>query len=566
MLGIVLSVILAFGPAGNNWNWNSMGPDGGTVLSIAANPDGSSPIAVTFHNVWKYTGSTWTPVLTINGMSEVINTGQDSFCVINVNDSVMVFTSSDGGNTWSMSFSNQWHIESWSNINSKYIYLANMDSIYISSDGGYTWSTAPFPSLDPEISIIDLYVSYPKNHPSIVYLTFSGDSMGSNVFRIYKSSDFGQSWQIVHSDTVFGEVDAFLADPNDTNKLYFGMGISPDVTTPPGIYISEDGGVSLSYLITSLQAGILFAKDFKVYHDTLYVASMINPGIYKGYEIGGVWLFNKITTENYITYALHIASNGNLLAGISGGVLNSPDRATFTDITSGLKAVATSPLTGQIGTNHSILSNNHLYMVDGAFFEEYNGPIFSNVLYYSSDGGNTWSKRFIPGLLMPIGVQTSLNNPSVVYISGLGYSFDATGNITLHGIYRSNDYGATFTPTDPGFPLDSLLNFYDVTWVSPSDPNRILVKQFNLWDMNQKPNRISLLLSTDGGASFTALLHEIPFITTTHPFSGIHHTISSTMRNLPDAIVTENKAGSKSSQNSPEWVSGKSQEERSCRC
>ncbi len=505
MIEIVLSVILAFNPSVNNWQWSSIGPDGGTVLSVASNSDGTNLMAVTIGAVWKFNGSSWSPVFPISGPGTILNTGQDSFCLIISDDSTLVYTSSDGGNTWTHTYSSDHWFAGASNVNSHYVYIANGDSVYISSDGGNTWTNVPRPiNSSNNININGCRISYSPNFPSVVFMAVSGDSMGTPLFWLFKSSNYGQSWSLVFNDTIISEIDAFLVDPDDTNKLFIGAGIGGD-NSIPGIYVSTDGGSTWAPTIASVQAGIIFPGDLKMYNDTLYVASLINPGIYKGFQVAGLWYFNALSTD-YITYSLDITSNGTMYAGISGGVMQSSDRANFQDITQGLRAVYTPYTHGVIGTYYSVEANGYIYMIDGVFTAEWTGPIFTNVLYYSSNGGNTWSKRFLPGIIMPVGVQTSPSDPSVVYISGLGYSFDVSGNFRLHAIYKSTDYGANFTAMDPGFTIDSLAYFYDVTWVSPSDPNRIIVKAYTFDKPGQKPGGASLLLSTDGGASFTAIL------------------------------------------------------------
>ena len=504
MIGIALSVILAFGPSVNNWQWTSIGPDGGTVLSIASNSDGTDLLAVTTETVWKFNGTSWSPVLSIPGPGIILNTGRDSFSLIIPGDSTMVYTSSDGGNTWTQTFNSYLWFAGASNVNSHYVYIMVGDSVYISSDGGNTWSNVPAP-IRPTgtITLNDDRISFSTNYPSVVFMIVSGDSLGNPTGWVFKSSDYGQNWSLVLEDTILSEVSAFVVAPDDTNKLFIGVSIGEG--SLPGIYVSTNGGITWAPTLSSLQAGIFFPSDLKLYGDTLYVASLINPGIYKGFQVAGLWYFNPLSTD-YITYSIDLTSNGTMYAGISGGVLQSTDRTNFQDISQGLRAVYTPYTHGVIGTYYSVESSGYIYMIDGVFTAEWSGPIFSNVLYYSSDGGNTWSKRFLPGIIMPVGVQTSPSDPSVVYISGLGYSFDVSGNFQLHAIYKSTDYGATFTAMDPGFPIDSLSNFYDVTWVSPSDPNRILIKAYTFDKNGPKPGVASLLLSTDGGASFSAIL------------------------------------------------------------
>ena len=501
MMKIVILMILSFNPSLNNWQWRSIGPDGGTVLSVASNQDGSNLLAVTVSGVWRFNGTSWSPIFSIPEAGIIINTGQDSFCLIISRESTVVYTTFDGGNNWSRTFSSYLWSAGISRVNSRYVYIMSGDSVYISSDGGNTWENVPSPlGLTNTITINNAQIAYSPDYPSVVYMIITGDSLGTPLGWVFRSSDYGHNWSLVVEDTIISGIETFIVA--DTNKLYFGASIGRG--SIPGIYVSTDGGHTWIPIFSSIQAGILFPADMKIYGDTLYIASLINPGIYKGIPIAGVWYFYRLSS-NYITYSINITSGGTMFAGISGGVLQSYDRTHFQDITQGLRAVYTPYTSGVIGTFYSVESNGYIYIIDGVFAAEWSGPIFSNVLYYTPDGGESWHKRFLEGIIMPVGVQTSPIDPSVVYISGLGYSLDAMGNFQLHAIYKSTDYGTTFTAMDAGFPLDSLSKFYDITWVSPSNPDKILVKTYNFED-RQKPDLASLLFSADGGASFTSPL------------------------------------------------------------
>jgi len=512
MFTLLVSLMVMFAGQAKlaSWQWNSIGPDGGIVFYIAPNADGSSVLAVTPSSVWKYNGTTWNMVLNNVSLGPIYNTGQDTFCFVSTYyDSTIVYISTDGGNTWNRMHTFITGLNGYSNINGRYIYLASDLYLYLSSDGGMTWSalTPPY----PEFAGADVFLTYSPSNPSTVFMLTYYDSANTRVAYLYKSTDMGHNWTMVSDTSILYGATSIAVDPDDTTKLAIDVGITGgDKQSFPGIYISEDGGQSWNYLLSSLSSGIIMASDLQFHNGNLYVASQITPGIFKGYEVSGIWFFTKLDSIHIVNDIA--SSGGTMFCGYSGGVLESGDWQSFSDITDGLKAVGVPLQDGYFGIYHSHVVNNTLYMIDNCFEVEHDGPIFSNVIYITRDGGNTWEKEFFSDLLMPVGIQTPINSDSIVYLSGIGYEFDATGNFRLHYIYRSNDGAQTFSASDQGVSLDSLFGVYDVEWISPSDPNKILAK-FTSFDKNtfkiSTKSVVGLLISTNGGQNFDAILPNV---------------------------------------------------------
>ena len=69
--------------------------------------------------------------------------------------------------------------------------------------------------------------------------------MGVNDGGVWKSTDFGQTWQPIFDDQPTGSIGVVAVAPSDPNILYVGSGEGlqrPDLSTGDGIYKSTDAG------------------------------------------------------------------------------------------------------------------------------------------------------------------------------------------------------------------------------------------------------------------------------------------------------------------------------------
>jgi hypothetical protein len=126
-------------------------------------------------------------------------------------------------------------------------------------------------------------------------------------------------------------------------------------------------------------------------------------------------------------------------------------------------------------------------------------------LYRSTNHGATWTR--VPG--WPTGSTTigairfNPDNPSIVYVAAGGSLFAPGG---VRGLYKSTDYGATFTRVLAG--VNDFTGATDIA-MDPTNPDKMFVP---MWDHHREAlcrcytgPGTGIYLTTDGGATWTRL-------------------------------------------------------------
>jgi photosystem II stability/assembly factor-like uncharacterized protein len=106
--------------------------------------------------------------------------------------------------------------------------------VHISRDAGTTWSnlTANIPDV-PEGTWVSSLTASPHDEAG-AFVTFDGHRTGDMTTYVYRTDDFGATWQSLVSDGIKGYAWVIKQDPVNTELLYAG--------TEFGLYISLDGG------------------------------------------------------------------------------------------------------------------------------------------------------------------------------------------------------------------------------------------------------------------------------------------------------------------------------------
>jgi photosystem II stability/assembly factor-like uncharacterized protein len=316
----------------------------------------------------------------------------------------------------------------------------------------------------------------------------SGIPTQPNVFYIgvvnggvWKSADYGRTWQPIFDDQPTGSIGALVVAPSDPNIIYVGSGEGlhrPDLSVGDGIYKSTDAGKTWTHL--GLRDGQQISQMAVDPHnpDRLFVAVVGHPygpnperGIfrstdggktfekvlYKNENIGAAGVVIDQSDPNTVYATLWEAREGPwenaAWNGTGGGIFKSTDGGTTWNQLSGglpdgiIQAYVTISLSDPKRLFASVASKE---TVD---------------LYSSSDAGATWHiattdprpRGRIGGgdLCIPI---LDPKNPEVVYV---------VSTVT----WKSIDGGKTWV----GFRGAPGGDDYQNIWINPNDPNTIFI-------------------------------------------------------------------------------------------
>jgi hypothetical protein len=273
-----------------------------------------------------------------------------------------------------------------------------------------------------------------------------------------------------------GKLNAVAIDPGNSNIMYVGGGVgSADaITTDTGIFTTANGG-------KSWQAANNGLGDTTINSLIIDAAGAIDAateagGIYRSTNGAQSW----VQTSNALGARQIIASSGALYAATQQGVLQSTDGTSWsltTPTEAAANAIASSgtllyaglvdgtllrinadgsstPLTqfAALGTQPIV----HAIAIDpndaSSIYVSLSGMIndaFSDALYHSSDGGNTWMQVSIPPSLRGAqAIAFSNVTPHLLFIAGTGLAETSDGvNLQLAGGY-GDARTITVLPTD----------------------------------------------------------------------------------------------------------------------
>ena len=311
--------------------------------------------------------------------------------------------------------------------------------------------------------------------PNVFYI-------GVNNGGVWKTTDYGRTWNPIFDDQPTGSIGDIVVAPSDPNVIYVGSGEGlqrPDLSVGNGMYKSLDAGKTWSHLgLENVQQIGGLAIDPKN-ENRVFVAALGHPygpnterGIYRTIDGGKTWKNVLYKDEN--TGAVQVTidpKNSDIIyadmwAGRQGpwengawngkesGLFKSADGGeTWKKLTKGLPT--TEQGLGRIGFGISPSDPNRLYATVDA--GKYGG------LYRSNDAGESWTMMTGDERIWGRGsdfaeVKVDPNNPDIVY----------SANVVT---WKSIDGGKTWDAFRGAPGGDD----YHRIWINPNDPKIILI-------------------------------------------------------------------------------------------
>jgi photosystem II stability/assembly factor-like uncharacterized protein len=275
---------------------------------------------------------------------------------------------------------------------------------------------------------------------------------------IWKTDDYGRTWQPIFDGEDTGSIGALAVAPSDPNVIYAGSGEGlrrPDLSVGDGIYKSTDAGKTWTHLgLRDGQQINGLAVDPRD-PNRVFAAVMGHPygsnkerGLYRSADGGATW--QCVLCKN----------DGN----------------------TGAATVVIDPNNPQIVYADLWASRNPPWRLTGTLQLYQDGGV-----YKSTDGGTTWAQLHggLPGKLGRVGLAVARSDDSVLY-AWVNTDKDC-------GIYRSADAGATWTKQDGEDRICGRGDDFSGIAVDPTDANIAYVTNTTTYR------------STNGGKAWTGI-------------------------------------------------------------
>jgi photosystem II stability/assembly factor-like uncharacterized protein len=265
---------------------------------------------------------------------------------------------------------------------------------------------------------------------------------------VWKSNDFGRTWNPIFDDQPTQSIGAIAVAPSDPNVVYVASGEGlqrPDLSVGDGIYKSTDAGKTWTHLgLRDGQQIPALAIDPRN-PDRIFAAVLGHPyganperGIFRSDDGGTTW--RKVLYKDENTGASDIEIDPSNPDVVYAGMWQS--------------------------RNGPWEDNNAFAGTNGGLFK-------------SSDGGNTWRKLTagLPADVVQINVAIAQSQPSRLYAAFSTTRPTEYGSDAGLGFYRSDDAGESWTrvTTDPRAAMKIGGGDLPIPRVNPKDPDEVYV-------------------------------------------------------------------------------------------
>jgi photosystem II stability/assembly factor-like uncharacterized protein len=307
--------------------------------------------------------------------------------------------------------------------------------------------------------------------------------MAPNNGGVWKTTDFGRTWNPIFDDQPTGSIGALAVAPSNPDTIYVGSGEGlrrPDLSVGDGLYNSTDGGRTWQHFglrdAQQIASIIVDPKD----PNRLFVAAQGHPygpnperGVFRSLDGGQTWQKVLYKDENVggmdlvfdprnsqVIFASMWASRrppwtiGGGYTGPGSGLYKSTDGgSTWHQLTKGLPGEAEG--IGRIGPAVSPSDPSRMY----AWVNSKKG----SGIYRSDDAGESWQQvndeERVYGRGDDFGcVRVDPRNKDVIYVANTS-------------TYRSTDAGKNFTAIKGAPGGDD----YHTIWINPENPDIIAI-------------------------------------------------------------------------------------------
>jgi photosystem II stability/assembly factor-like uncharacterized protein len=312
--------------------------------------------------------------------------------------------------------------------------------------------------------------------------------MAPNNGGVWKTTDFGRTWNPIFDDQPTGSIGALAVAPSDPNTIYVGSGEGlrrPDLSVGDGVYKSTDAGRTWQHLglrdAQQIASIIVDPKD----PNRLFVAAQGHPYgpnpergvfrsldggqtfqnvLYKDENVGGMDLVFDPRNSQIIFASMWASrrppwTTGGGYTGPGSGLYKSTDGGTtWHQLTKGLPGEAEG--VGRIGPAVSPSDPNRMYAWVNT---THVNAKKSSGTYRSDDSGESWQQvndeERVYGRGDDFGcVRVDPRNKDVIYVANTS-------------TYRSTDAGKNFTAIKGAPGGDD----YHTIWINPENPDIIAI-------------------------------------------------------------------------------------------
>ncbi|MGZ4879237.1 MAG: WD40/YVTN/BNR-like repeat-containing protein, partial [Candidatus Angelobacter sp.] len=313
---------------------------------------------------------------------------------------------------------------------------------------------------------------------------------------VWKTNDYGRTWQPIFDDQPTGSIGAIAVAPSDPNVVYVGSGEGlhrPDLSVGDGIYKSTDAGKTWTHL--GLRDGQQIPQLAVDPRDPNKVFAAVAGHPYGPNKERGVFR----STDGGQNFQKVLPKPGTAQPESTKSPKNHASEEKAANETSGNSAAANaqaSPADDEnIGASDVLIDPSNPEIVYATLWEAREGPWENGAwngagggIFKSTDGGQTFTQLSggLPKDIIQAHIAIAESNPNRLIAS-------VASKPASVGLYRSDDAGATWaqitTDTRPAGRIGG--GDLSVPRFNPKDPDMVIVTSTVTWK------------SVDGGKTWT---------------------------------------------------------------